>query len=115
MAHNGYRVMDSDMHVMEPPDLWQRYIEPRFRGRAPVGTTNYLADLHLAHDGEVISRFKRPMEGEDKVLAQYFYGPTQYADATGITRSTTRFGRSARSKDSRSAFMRERPASFRLQ
>ena len=70
MAHNGFRVMDSDMHVMEPPDLWRRYIDPRFKDRAPVGTTNYLADLHLAHDGEVISRFKRPMEDEGKVKAQ---------------------------------------------
>ena len=70
MSQNGYRVMDSDMHVMEPPDLWQRYIEPRFRDRAPVGTQNYLVDLHLMHDGEVISRFKRPMEGKDKVVAQ---------------------------------------------
>ena len=70
MTHSGFRVMDSDMHVMEPPDLWQRYIDPRFRDRAPVGTTDYLVDLHLMHDGEVISRFRRPMEGNDKVVAQ---------------------------------------------
>ena len=37
MPRDGFQVMDSDMHVMEPPDLWQRYIEPWFRGRAPVG------------------------------------------------------------------------------
>ena len=70
MALDGFKVMDSDMHVMEPPDLWQRYMEPKYRDRAPVGTTNYLVDLHLMHDGEVISRFKRPMEGNDKVEAQ---------------------------------------------
>jgi predicted TIM-barrel fold metal-dependent hydrolase len=27
--------MDSDIHVIEPRDLWQRYMEPRFRDRAP--------------------------------------------------------------------------------
>ena len=27
-------VVDCDSHVMEPPDLWQRYLEPRYRGRA---------------------------------------------------------------------------------
>ena len=27
-------VVDCDSHVMEPPDLWQRYLEPRFRDRA---------------------------------------------------------------------------------
>ena len=24
----GWLVADSDMHVMEPADLWQRYIDP---------------------------------------------------------------------------------------
>ena len=32
---NGYKVMDSDIHVIEPPDLWQRYLDPEFRDRAP--------------------------------------------------------------------------------
>ena len=27
---NGFKVMDSDMHIIEPPDLWQRYIDPAF-------------------------------------------------------------------------------------
>jgi len=27
-------VIDCDSHVMEPPDLWENYIEPRFRDRA---------------------------------------------------------------------------------
>jgi predicted TIM-barrel fold metal-dependent hydrolase len=35
MAKNGFRVMDSDLHVMEPSDLWKRYIDPPFRDRAP--------------------------------------------------------------------------------
>ena len=25
---DGWRIADSDMHVMEPADLWQRYIDP---------------------------------------------------------------------------------------
>lgn len=27
-------VVDCDSHVMEPPDLWQRYLEPKYRDRA---------------------------------------------------------------------------------
>ena len=27
-------VIDADSHVMEPPDLWERYLEPRYRDRA---------------------------------------------------------------------------------
>jgi hypothetical protein len=34
----GFKVMDSDIHVREPYDLWARYIEPRFKARAPQFT-----------------------------------------------------------------------------
>ena len=36
MAKNGFLVADSDLHVMEPPDLYERYLEPRYREAAPV-------------------------------------------------------------------------------
>jgi uncharacterized protein len=35
MARNGFKVFDSDMHCVEPPDLWERYIDPKYRDRAP--------------------------------------------------------------------------------
>lgn len=48
MAKNGFRVMDSDMHIMEPPDLWQRYIDQEFRSQAPAGrVTNWVKDLQV--------------------------------------------------------------------
>ncbi len=31
MANSGFKVLDSDMHILEPADLWQRYIEKRFK------------------------------------------------------------------------------------
>ena len=37
MARNGFKVMDSDMHLTEPADLWQRYIDPAFKEIAPIG------------------------------------------------------------------------------
>jgi uncharacterized protein len=40
VAKQGFKVFDSDMHIMEPPDLWQRYIAPEFREIAPVGRTS---------------------------------------------------------------------------
>ena len=53
MAKNGFKVMDSDMHVVEPPDLWQRYIDPEFQDRAPRGFTDPLRFLLIAHpDGK---------------------------------------------------------------
>ena len=36
---NGLRFVDSDMHIMEPPDLFERYLDPKFRHRVlgPIG------------------------------------------------------------------------------
>jgi predicted TIM-barrel fold metal-dependent hydrolase len=35
MAKGGFMVFDSDMHCVEPPDLWARYIADEFKARAP--------------------------------------------------------------------------------
>ncbi len=32
LSHDG--AVDADGHVLEPPDLWERYLEPRYRDRA---------------------------------------------------------------------------------
>ena len=56
MSRNGLKFMDSDMHVIEPVDLWQRYIDPAFRDRAPVGLARYQQDLCVEIDGEQIPR-----------------------------------------------------------
>ncbi len=33
MAKRGFRVIDSDLHVIEPRGLWDDYLDPKFRGR----------------------------------------------------------------------------------
>lgn len=35
MGKAGFKILDSDIHVMEPPDLWERYIDVEFKDRAP--------------------------------------------------------------------------------
>ena len=35
MARNGFKMIDAEMHVIEPVDLWERYIDPEFKARAP--------------------------------------------------------------------------------
>ena len=49
MAKNGFKVLDSDMHIVEPPDLWQRYIDPEFKDQAPIGLTERVGDLQMVH------------------------------------------------------------------
>ncbi|NIO08385.1 MAG: amidohydrolase family protein, partial [Deltaproteobacteria bacterium] len=53
MAMNGFKVFDSDMHIMEPPDLWERYMASEFRSMAPRGVTSEnVRDLRIAFPGE---------------------------------------------------------------
>lgn len=58
MAKNGFKIIDSDMHVMEPPDLWEKYIDKKYRDRAPRGVTSKnVRDLRMAHpDGSQWAR-----------------------------------------------------------
>lgn len=52
MARQGFKVFDSDMHIMEPPDLWERYMPAEFRSWAPRGvTSDSVRDLRLTMPG----------------------------------------------------------------
>ena len=33
---DGLRFVDSDMHIMEPPGLFPRYLDPKFKDRVSV-------------------------------------------------------------------------------
>ena len=37
MAKNGFRVLDSDLHVLEPPDLYLKWMDPKWGDRIPRG------------------------------------------------------------------------------
>ncbi len=49
----GYEVIDADGHVLEPADLWLRYIEPEFRDRAPRIVVNGGAEIVALGEQEV--------------------------------------------------------------
>src|SRR6187401_1444072 len=53
MAKGGFKVFDSDMHIMEPPDLWLRYIADEFKEIAPRGiTSGNVRDLRIFFPGD---------------------------------------------------------------
>ena len=56
MARNGFRLIDAEMHVMEPTDLWQRYIDPEFRDRAPRRLNERKWDIHTLVEGEIMAQ-----------------------------------------------------------
>ena len=49
-------VADSDMHVMEPPDLWQRYIAAEFQHAAPLGMTELRRDIRVRVKSQILLR-----------------------------------------------------------
>ena len=51
---NGFRVMDSDMHVIEPSDLWDRYIDAAFHDRRPRGAARWPGDMQIELEGKVM-------------------------------------------------------------
>ena len=53
MAKHGFRVMDSDLHVMEPRTLWDDYLDPKFRGRITAMPGAY-GDVRAHVDGRVL-------------------------------------------------------------
>jgi hypothetical protein len=71
MAHSGYRVMDSDMHVVEPPDLWQRTFDPAWRDAAPIGTTTSPRDIGVLVRGEAPNRPGTMTESWIRALATH--------------------------------------------
>ena len=70
MAKNGFKVLDSDMHIIEPPDLWQRYIDPEFKDKAPIGTTARVADLNMVSpDGKPWGRNPKNLRGGTQIAS----------------------------------------------
>ncbi len=55
MAKHGYQIIDAEMHVMEPVDLWQRYIDPAFKARAPRRLNERRWDIRTVVEGEVMA------------------------------------------------------------
>jgi hypothetical protein len=58
MAQQGFKILDSDMHVMEPPALWERYIDSKYKSQAPGGvTSDNVRDLRMVYpDGREWAR-----------------------------------------------------------
>ena len=59
MAVNGWRVADSDMHVMEPADLWQRYMDPAWAHAAPIGLSEMVRDMRVRVKNHTMLRMGR--------------------------------------------------------
>jgi len=55
MAKNGFKIIDAELHVMEPADLWEKYIDPEFKDRAPRRLTDRDWDIRTVVEGDVMA------------------------------------------------------------
>ena len=77
MAKNGFKLIDAELHVMEPVDLWERYIDPEFRDRAPRRLQERNWDIRTIVEGEVMAsmtdyNWSTMSDAEDKVLGDMY-------------------------------------------
>ena len=80
MAKNGFKIIDAEMHVMEPVDLWENYIDPEYKDRAPRRMNERRWDIRTMVEGEMMAWIPggdSPAESdaEEEAMA------TRYADA----------------------------------
>src|SRR5205807_2113002 len=103
MVQGKFKVLDSDIHIIEPPDLWPRYIDPAFRAQAPIGLTEDEGDLRLAHNGKGWGRLAAAMarayndwlhefcqENPERLLGAGMISPFDVNDAVAEARRCVR-------------------------
>ena len=58
MAKKGIKIIDAEMHVMEPGDLWELGMGPEFKSRAPRRLSDRPWDIRTLVEGEVLATIK---------------------------------------------------------
>ena len=77
---DGMRFVDCDMHIMEPPDLFERYLDPKFKERVTSkvnarGATRanwYIDGINPSEDTE-LSQYRKPIR--HTTVGASFLGP----------------------------------------
>ncbi len=83
MSLRDHVICDSDLHVMEPPDLWERYIDPAYAHAAPRGLDEIPRDMRVKVKNHVMLRLGsvRPMRIEGRKTGWREEHDNVYADS----------------------------------
>ena len=58
------KIMDSDMHVREPGNLWEKYLEPEWRDRGPrIISSTARSSAMVLLDGEILKGYSPTYRG----------------------------------------------------
>lgn len=93
----GFKVLDSDIHVLEPPEVWTDYLESAFRDRAPrapePGTAGWLSlDGRTLPAGADTPERKRALEiryGSERMAEKMKMRVEEAGEFSGLDGGTT--------------------------
>jgi len=76
---NGFKILDSDMHLREPGNLWDKYMEPEWRDRAPkILSSTARSSAMVMIEGKILQGYQPTYRGGifdatriDKEIADY--------------------------------------------
>ena len=76
---NGFKILDSDMHLREPANLWDKYMEPEWHERAPkILSSTARSSAMVMVDGKILQGYQPSYRGGifdatriDKEIAEY--------------------------------------------
>ena len=61
---DGFKVLDSDMHLREPADLWDKYMDPEWRDRAPkILSSTARSSAMVLIEGTILQGYKPSYRG----------------------------------------------------
>ena len=81
MTYKGFKIFDCDYHIVEPVDLWQRYLPDTFKPIAPVGLDEYTVDVRIRVGEKIRPKNALIRPPADKDEAFYTKRQKKYDDA----------------------------------
>ncbi|MAN94788.1 MAG: hypothetical protein CL700_11385 [Chloroflexi bacterium] len=81
MTYKGFKIFDCDYHIVEPVDLWQRYLPDTFKPIAPVGLDEYTVDVRIRVGEKIRPKNALIRPPADKDEAFYTKRQKKYGDA----------------------------------
>src|SRR5207237_9714450 len=92
---SGFKILDSDMHLREPADLWEKYMDPEWRERAPkILSSTERSSAMVMIEGKILQGYNPTYRGGifdatriDAEIADY---RSRASDATQQTQAKNR-------------------------
>jgi uncharacterized protein len=61
---NGFKIIDSDMHLREPADLWEKYMDPEWAGLAPrILSSTARSSAMVLVEGKILQGYEPTYRG----------------------------------------------------